>query len=213
MEAQHFCWCSTVQYGKIMNVFWHLVVWVYHDIKFFPYYQCHCKNTLFRVNYDRFVAKVTKNRQNLAAHAHPEVISPATVDPPLRRFDTTPTLTKTADTKLVNPYSVITDPSQGVYNSLSDLSQHDLCPTNETQESRLRSVDLNLKKGVSTSLHGWKIGALSVSPLLWMCFFTAYETDVLRESGMVFGRVMYKASTSRVTICPLIPWHVLARIF
>ncbi len=38
-----------------------------------------------------------------------------------------------------------------------------------------------------------------------MCFFTAYETDELRESGMVFGRVMYKASTSRVTICPLIP--------
>ncbi len=38
-----------------------------------------------------------------------------------------------------------------------------------------------------------------------MGFFTAYEVDVLRESGMVFGRVMYKASTSRVTICPLIP--------
>ncbi len=112
------------------------MVWVYHDIKFFPYYQCHCKNTLFRVNYDRFVAKVTKNRQNLAAHAHPEVISPDTVDPPLQRFDTTPTLTKTADTKLVNPYSVITDPSQGVL-LIVDLTFHNMICVRQMKHRRV----------------------------------------------------------------------------
>lgn len=134
-----FCWCSTVQYGKIMNVFWHLVVWVYHDIKIFSYYRCHCKNTLFRVNYDRFVAKVTENRQNLTGHAHPEVIYPATVDPPLRRFYTTPTLTKTADTKLVNPYTVIriiilTIPSQGVLLT-GDLTHHNTIFVRQTKQT------------------------------------------------------------------------------
>ncbi len=74
-----------------MNLLLHLVVWVYHDtqaeaVKFFNYYQCHCKNTLFRVSYDWFVAKVTDNRQNLAGHAHPEVISPATVDPAIAKI-------------------------------------------------------------------------------------------------------------------------------